>query len=355
MRPTAFLFSSGRRERLDDGGPSEFLYGYAELAKKGKPVAMFEERDLGFGAHWPRIPEAISARMAATFGVSPRLVARLRAAIAGPLAKYDVLVATTQSIGMAIAALRAMGLHDKRLILMTMGLVPQSTAAWKHALYRRVLDGVELAVLSRPEAASIRTWSQDRFAVLDFTFGVDLDFWSAGPADASGEVLSIGNDPARDFATLVAAWQPDFPMLRIITRRPVSTSKPNITIERGDWRQSAITDEEIRDRFRSARLVITPVTDTIQPSGQSATLQAMACARPVIMSNNRGLWDRDFMHDGVCRLVPPGDVEALSRAIRNMLDSRDDAEAMGQDARRAIVEHDISSRAMADQIERLAT
>lgn len=355
MLPTAFLFSSGRRRRLDEGGPSEFLYGLAELAHAGKPVAMFEEDDLGFGRRWPRIPEAASARIAAAIGVSPRLVARLRKAIAGPLARFDVLVATTQSIGMAVAALRSMGLHKKRLVLMTMGLLPPEAPAWKGALFRRLLNDVDLAVLSKPEAELLRSWSRASFSVHDFTFGVDLDFWSPGTGDVTDEVLSIGNDPARDFTTLIDAWRPDFPTLKVITSRPVASHKANVVIERGDWRKSAITDEEIRERFRRARLVVTPVIDTIQPSGQSATLQAMACGRPVIMSLNRGLWDPEFMNDTVCRLVPPGDAHALSQAVRHMLDDRAGSETIGRAARRAIVDQDISSAAMARQIEVLAS
>ncbi|MCC7250937.1 glycosyltransferase [Hyphomicrobium sp.] len=355
MRSVAFLFSSGRRQRLTNGGPGEFLYGFAELARAGKPVAMFEEDDLGFGKPWPRLLEAASARVSHAAGVSPRLLPRLRSAIAGPLSPYDVLVATTQSIGMAIATLRAMGQHDKRLILMTMGLVSPDASAWRRSLARKLLAGVDLAVLSRPEAASIRSWVGDRSRVHDFVFGVDVGFWTPGGTGAvSEEVLSIGNDPARDFATLVAAWRPEFPRLSIITSQSFFTDKPNVCVERGDWRQAAMTDEDVRERFRRARLVITPVIDTIQPSGQSATLQAMACGRPVIMTRNRGLWDPEFMNEGVCRLVPPGDVDALSHVIRSLLDDRAAAERMGTAARQAVVAHDVTSAGMARQIERLA-
>jgi len=354
VRPTAFLFSSGRRARLHARGPTEFLYGCAELLRDGRPVGIFEEDDTGFGRRWPRLFEAVSVRVAGAAGVSPRLMSRLKVALDGPLKPYDVLVATTQSIGIALAALGAAGQHDKRLVIMTMGLLSPDAARWKRRLFQALLAETCLAVLSRPEAAWIRTWAKDSTRVADFTFGVDLEFWTpdGGPGD---EVLSIGNDPARDFATLVDAWRPDFPVLRIITSRPVASDKPNVVIERGDWRTSALSDEDIRDRFRRARLVVTPVIDTIQPSGQSATLQAMACGRPVIMTRNRGLWDPEFMSPDICRLVPPGDSGALSQAIEAMLDDRTGAETLGQAARRAMVDQDISSSAMARQIEQLAS
>jgi glycosyltransferase involved in cell wall biosynthesis len=315
---------------------------------------MFEEWEVGFGRRWPRVFEALSGRVAGAVGVSPRLVARLDSAIQGPLATFEVLVATTQSIGMALAALKALGRCQKRVVIMTMGLLSPEAPSWKRGLFRWLLEGVDLAVLSQKEAASIRTWIGPGTHVHDFTFGVDLDFWT--PGGAPGDVvLSIGNDPARDFATLIAAWQPTFPTLRIITSRPVASEKANVVIERGDWRSAALSDVDIRERFRRARLVVTPVTDTIQPSGQSATLQAMACGRPVIMTRNRGLWDVDFMNPTVCRLVPPGDSAVLSQVIQTMLDDREGTEAIGQAARRAMVDKDISSAAMARQIEALAS
>ena len=42
----------------------------------------------------------------------------------------------------------------------------------------------------------------------------------------------------------------------------------------------------------------------------------MACGRPVVLSNIKGLWDREVLRDGAnCLLVPPGDPVALAAAI----------------------------------------
>jgi len=356
MRPTAFLFSSGRRARLLENGPTEFLYGFAELERTGRPVAMFEEADLGTGNKWPRLLEAASARIAGLAGVSPRLAIRFLKALRGPLAEFEVLVATTQSIGMALAALGAAGFHDKCVILMTMGLLEPDASNWRQALHRLALRRTTLAALSKPEGELIRTWCGQGIDVIDFTFGVDLDFWSPAPRTVlSDEVLSIGNDRARDYETLLSAWRPEFPRLTIITSLSISSDKPNVVIERGDWRGASISDVDLRERFRQARLIVTPVRETIQPSGQSATLQAMACGRPVIMSANKGLWDPALMYSGICRLVPPGDAGMLSDAVASLLMNTDAAEKQGRAARRALLDKNISAKAMASQIEKLAS
>lgn len=355
MRSTAFLFSSGRRERLQGGRPTEFLYGYAELARDGRPVAMFEEEDLGAGRRWPKVFEAVSARIAGLSGVSPRLATSLIKAIKGQLAPYEVLIATTQSIGLALAALKALGYHDKHIVVMTMGLLEADAAAWRRAIHRRVLRGCTLAALSKPEAQSVRSWAGDRIDIHDFTFGIDLKFWTpANTAARCDEILSIGNDRARDYGTLLAAWRPTFPKLTIITSLPISTDLPNVVIERGDWRGVAISDCDLRSRFQNARFIVTPLLDTLQPSGQSATLQAMACGRPVIISSNLGLWDPELMQSGICRLVPPGDTAAMMSAIEDMLARPESAEAMGAAARAAMLGHDVSTEVMARQIEWLA-
>ena len=53
------------------------------------------------------------------------------------------------------------------------------------------------------------------------TFGVDAGFWTPGDGREGGNepyVLSIGNDTHRDYATLIAAWNTDFPKLQRMSR-----------------------------------------------------------------------------------------------------------------------------------------
>ena len=93
-----------------------------------------------------------------------------------------------------------------------------------------------------------------------------------------------------------------------------------------------------------------PVLDVPQPSGQSATLQAMACARPVVLTRTRGLWSPEAMRDGEnVLLTGPGDAEELARAIRSLLDDRDRGAAIGSAARDE-VERNASVSAYAERL-----
>ncbi len=349
MTAAVFLFRAGRRERLAAAGPTEFLYGYAELARDGAPVAMFDEIDLGLDRPFNRLLEGAANRFAQLVGFHARIVARLLAR-RRLLRGNGTLVATTHTLGFALAMMRRLGAVRESLVIMTMGIVPTGASPVRLRWLRWLLGGTTLAVLSKPEAIWLRTALGEHVDIIDFTFGVDLEFWR--PATGGGEnfAISVGNDWNRDFATLVDSWRPHFPPLEIITSLPVTAGKSNIRVTRGDWRKQVISDEDLRARLQRARLVVVPLHDTLQPSGQSAALQAMACGRPVILTENRGCWDRQMLaRHHACRFVAPGDSTALANAIEGLLAERAQAEAMGARARRMLEQEDVSARAMADQ------
>ena len=108
---------------------------------------------------------------------------------------------------------------------------------------------------------------------------------------------------------------------RILTRHPAPAVLPgNVRWEPADWHRSLLSDAEVREAFRAAAAVVVPVKDVPQPSGQSVTLQASACGRPVVLTRTRGLWDPDGLRDGEnVLLVPPGDPDALADAVGRVL------------------------------------
>ena len=164
-------------------------------------------------------------------------------------------------------------------------------------------------------------------------FGVDTGFWS--PAGRPGHgVLAIGNDGHRDWVTLVRAAPSIDAEIRILTRHPRPAELPaNIRWEPADWHRRLLSDPDVREAFRAAAVVAVPVKDVPQPSGQSVTLQASACARPVVLTRTRGLWDPHGLRDGEnVLLVPPGDPAAFAAAIGRVLSrarSLDQARALG--------------------------
>ena len=78
--------------------------------------------------------------------------------------------------------------------------------------------------------------------------------------------------------------------------------------------------------------------DVPQPSGQSVTLQASACGRPVVLTRTRGLWDPEQLRDGENVLLVAARRPGRSRRSRRTASSptRSTAESLGRSARATV-------------------
>lgn len=354
MRIT-YIFRAGRRERLLAPGemPTEFFYGYQQLAQAGVDVRLVEDAEIGMSPPLPAPARAVN-RLSGVFGDLPLGMALALAIQRGGrrLDGAGMIVATTNGTGMALAMGRAAGLVSAPVLLLAMGLLPAAPSAVQRLLYPRLLRHLHLATISQGEQAFLRDLLPGQ-AVHYVPFGVDHRFWTPGEAEGGDYVLAVGNDRNRDWATLVAAWSADLPPLKIVTSLPVPAAPANVEVIRGDWRTRLLSDEEMRDLMRGARFVVVPLHDTVQPAGQSACLQAMACGKPVLLSNIRGLWDRALMVDGgPVLLTPPGDVAALAARAHRLAGERGLAAAIGAAARR-VVETNLNAEAMATALRAL--
>ena len=118
----------------------------------------------------------------------------------------------------------------------------------------------------------------------------------------------------------------------MLTRHPAGRPSRERPLAAGRLAQVALlSDAEVREAFRSAAVVVVPVKDVPQPSGQSVTLQASACGRPVVLTRTRGLWDPEALRDGEnVLLVPPADPDALAGAVGRVLADPAAGEAIGR-------------------------
>jgi len=354
----AYLFKSGRKERLGNDiadGPTEFFFGYPQLRESGLDVDLWQDNDFGLDKSpswlWRAVNHLAWFALGLPLWATYRLARRDARAL---LERYDAVFVTTNAFGIALALLKRLGLWRPRVIFIAMGLVGAAPPPLIHWVYGRILRHVTLAVISRAEREHLAAL----FPEIDVNyvpFGVDHRFWAPGDGNEQGDyVLSVGNDSHRDYDTLVRAWRPNFPELRIVTRLAIPAPLPaNVKVVAGDWRAQVLSDAVLRDMVRTSRFVVVPVCDTMQPSGQSACLQAMACGKAVVLSDIAGLWDRRLMRHGEnCILVKPGDAEALGRSVRDLLDSPDVMQAIGQAAHRTVEDH-LNVDAMARAVQAL--
>lgn len=80
---------------------------------------------------------------------------------------------------------------------------------------------------------------------------------------------------------------------KVITRRIGENIKlpTNVELINGSWSYRQVTDKSLKKVYEHAKLTIIPLKESLQPSGQSVTLQSMAMNTPVIISDTAGFWD----------------------------------------------------------------
>jgi glycosyltransferase involved in cell wall biosynthesis len=186
-----------------------------------------------------------------------------------------------------------------------------------------------IVVLGKAEVTYLRSngLTQTRF----LPFGIDTEFWAPTGESIGDYFFALGSDTGRDYETLIQACP--YPLkimtrLRDLTKDPIP---PNITIVR--------TGElaEARTFISRARVVVVPLKDRLQPSGQSTVLQAMAMSKPVILTQTRGTWTEQLRDTENCIYVRPGDTNGLHAAIEMILNDSVSKE-IGSRARRTVVE-----------------
>ena len=351
----AFVHFPGRLARLEAArageAPTEFLFGGVELERAGHDVRHFEvdpdvpsgpvaRRLVDLQAGLGRLPPHLSAA-----------VLRGTRALLPELRDVDVVVATTTGTAVALATWRRARRLRTPLVGVVAGLLNRPWGRLRRATTLPLLREMHAMLYGPGEAPGLRGLDPrlERRVHVN-PFGVDTAFWSPGgtPRDV---VLAIGNDGHRDWETLVRAAPAIDAPIRVLTRHPCPPSLPaNVAWEPADWHRQLLGDAEVRDAFRAAAAVVVPVRDVPQPSGQSVTLQASACARPVVLSATRGLWDPAGLRDGEnVALVRPSDPAELAAAVTRLLSDRSDAERIGR-AARATVEERATVRGYAERV-----
>ncbi len=148
-------------------------------------------------------------------------------------------------------------------------------------------------------------------------------------------IFSIGQDPGRDYPTLLAAMEGVPIELRLRTSRqlaPGADALANVRLLR-----ERVDDRELRDLYAGCRFVVAPLSQTNNAGGLSAIQEAGAMGKALVVTDNPAI--RDFIvPDETCLVVPRHDATAMRDAILRLLGDRDLCERLGRNARRLVEE-----------------
>jgi glycosyltransferase involved in cell wall biosynthesis len=215
---------------------------------------------------------------------------------------------------------------------------------WLMERFRGLADGITVA--SR--------FLERRFGGVLIPHVRDTDAWKPGAADPGDARRRLGVDGERvvmflgtprghkgvdDLAAAVARLgRPDV-VLALVGTDPEGEAARRLGATCAGMRVvGPIPFEDIPGFLEAADVVAVPQRDTSDTRGQvpAKLVDALALGRPIVSTRVSMIPE---VIEGCGLIVPPGDVEALSAAIRHLLDHPDEAAALGRRARERAVEH----------------
>jgi glycosyltransferase involved in cell wall biosynthesis len=303
----------------------------------------------------------ILARLARWLGVAPLqawLAFRARA-------RFDVIVTDGEHIGIPLALL--LKLTRSRVAHVTIG--HRLTAAKKKPFFRwlRVQSHIHTIALhsQRQYDLAVRELGipVDRLALVPYQ--VDVNYWQPQPIAEEALICSAGLE-FRDYATLVSAVEGlDVPVVigaasHWSKRRNTAEGQPlpsNIHVSAFDY-------QALRHVYARAAIVVVPLDDVDFQAGVTTILEAMAMAKPVIVTHAIGQTDviedrrsvtrgvhprvrprslvRRFAESSGIHVqptgfyVPPKDPAALRQAITHLLNHPEQRRRLGHAGRNTV-------------------
>tara|TARA_Y100000589_G_scaffold305927_1_gene320267 strand:- start:7569 stop:8681 length:1113 start_codon:yes stop_codon:yes gene_type:complete len=336
-----FLYKKGRKDRLKDNlkFPSEFFYGYKDLEKEGYKVSLLEEIDISF-----RIKNNFFIRI---FNFSSKLFFNLPVKLIlefllnktyKKINKANIVICTTNSIGVTLSFLKSLGLVKSRIVFIYMGLFKKKPNFLKLYIFHYIFKKIELLTLSKSEYKFLKNlFYKSKIGYLPF--GVDTEFWLPKKKIKNNDyyVLAVGNDLARDWELLINSWEESFPNLKIISSLPIINLKKNIEVIQGNWHSKTLNDKEMRDLYCNSEFIIIPLKQTLQPSGQSTCLQAMSCSKAVVLTKVQGIWDESLMkHKENIFFIRSGNQLDLKNSVKTLVNDIDLRESLGKGGRHLV-------------------
>ncbi|MEY3200897.1 MAG: hypothetical protein RIR70_447 [Pseudomonadota bacterium] len=230
--------------------------------------------------------------------------------------------------------------HSPRIVLLGFIYTQRRHALMnrlRQAYFRGVFDCVDQVIchstLEARHYAEQFSPCRARFSFVPYGLHLTVDEGCAPPI--SQPYLLTAGRSGRDYATLFAAVAPLDVALYVVCDNAAMleglTVPPNVHLLRGCY------DGDYVRWLRHARAVVIPLAVEDISAGQMVLIQAMACAKPTIVT--RTVTTLEYASDDITSLlVPPRDPGALAIAIRRVMEDEALVSRLGQNSRAAYQE-----------------
>lgn len=197
--------------------------------------------------------------------------------------------------------------------------------------------GISVSSRALAETSPILKAHRDRVEVVPF--GIDPSPWDQVEPRGDGAFLFVGRlVPYKGlrilFEALAAVGQAELVVVGTGPQRAELEGLAAALEVEGRIRFAGdLTREQLAREMGTARALVLPSLDRSETFGL-VQLEAMAAGLPVIVTDPGTGVAAVGIPDETCLVLPPGDAEALARAMRTLLDDPRRAEAMGAAGRR---------------------
>jgi glycosyltransferase involved in cell wall biosynthesis len=277
-------------------------------------------------------------------------------ALTGAIATSPVTLAMFESEGHFLAGLRWARVWPytrTKLVIVSCWLaelLPQLSPArllWYRRLYRHVDRLVYLSANQGPVLRDLLELPAARLAYVPL--GIDAEFFAPNGSPDGGYVLAVGRDRGRDWPTFFSAVTHTELPVRVLCRPGDIAGlhvPPNVEV------LGYVDRHRYRELTHGARVVVVPTKVLSYATGQSVLLEAMASAKACVVTDTPAM--ADYVDpDRTAVVVPPGDAEALTRAISRLAADGALRRQIGQQALTA-VESNFTARVMWARIGTIA-
>jgi glycosyltransferase involved in cell wall biosynthesis len=249
--------------------------------------------------------------------------------------RYDLVISGNDGPAVLLVLLRR--LFRLKVPILVWDLSPAvkwRLRMWLQDVTLPKVDGI-LALPSMQEAYVRERWG-NRVCTVTIGQFIDTDFFRPQADSPGNYILSVGDDPGRDYQTLLDAIENFDTELRIKTSQILAPGPANRA--RIQFISTRLSATALRTLYAGCGFVVVPLMPHPRNAcGVSTILEAGAMGKAMIVSESDGIMD--FIKPGeTCLMVPAGDTRALTAAIERLRCEPETCRRLGENARRFVQE-----------------
>lgn len=255
---------------------------------------------------------------------------------------YDFIYSASQQNTLFLAVLSSLKLFKKPIICTVHHGWSNSESVLSKLFIKLVINGHHCFIcLNNKAITRIKQLGdenvEEKLHLIEW--GVDLNFYPSTKTNSELSEMPIiisAGKMRRDYNTLVHAFENVNGTLKIYCTKAsaptVVESNSRIEVKYQGNRPHVIKYKDLLTEYQKAYAVAIPIIDTPKLTGLTSLFDAMAMAKPVIMTRNPGI-DVDIEKEGIGIWVKAGDSKGWRKAITYLLENPKIASQMGERSR----------------------